>query len=206
MSTSPADASSPPVLNIANVLTVVRLLLVPVFLVVLFVDDGHSVAWRLVAAGVFAVAAITDRLDGQLARSRGLVTDFGAVADPIADKALTGAAWIGLSLLDLMPWWVTIVIIGREVAITLLRFWVIRHGVIAASRGGKAKTFVQSLAIGLYVLPLEELLGPSATLTGLRWAVLGLALVLTVVTGFDYVVRAVKLRRAARAAVHDEVP
>ncbi|ODT98448.1 MAG: CDP-diacylglycerol--glycerol-3-phosphate 3-phosphatidyltransferase [Pseudonocardia sp. SCN 72-86] len=205
MTTPPANASSPPVLNIANVLTVVRLLLVPVFLVALFVDDGLSVAWRLVAAGVFAVAAITDRLDGQLARSRGLVTDFGAVADPIADKALTGAAWIGLSLLNLMPWWVTIVIIGREVAITLLRFWVIRHGVIAASRGGKAKTFVQSLAIGLYVLPLAELLGASNTLTGLRWAVLGLALVLTVVTGADYVVRAVKLRRAARTAVHDEV-
>ncbi|GAY09380.1 CDP-diacylglycerol--glycerol-3-phosphate 3-phosphatidyltransferase [Pseudonocardia sp. N23] len=206
MTNPPADAASPPVLNIANVLTVVRLLLVPVFLVVLFVDDGHSVAWRLIAAGVFAVAAITDRLDGQLARSRGLVTDFGAVADPIADKALTGAAWVGLSLLALMPWWVTIVIIGREVAITLLRFWVIRHGVIAASRGGKAKTFVQSLAIGLFVLPLDELLGSSTTLTGLRWAVLGLALVLTVVTGADYVVRAIKLRSAARTAVHDEVP
>ncbi|AEA26771.1 CDP-diacylglycerol--glycerol-3-phosphate 3-phosphatidyltransferase [Pseudonocardia benzenivorans] len=203
MTGSPASASSPPLLNIANVLTVVRLLLVPVFLVVLFVDDGHSVAWRLVASGVFAVAAITDRFDGQLARSRGLVTDFGAVADPIADKALTGAAWIGLSLLGLMPWWVTIVIIGRELGITLLRFWVIRHGVIAASPGGKAKTFVQSLAIGLYLLPLVELLGPSVTVDVVRWAVLGLALALTVVTGADYVVRAVRLRRAARTAVHD---
>lgn len=201
MTASPA--ANPPVLNIANVLTGLRLVLVPVFLVALFVDDGHSVGWRLVAAGVFAVAAITDRLDGQLARSRGLVTAFGAVADPIADKALTGAAWIGLSLLGLMPWWVTVVIIGREIGVTLLRFWVLRHGVIPASRGGKAKTFVQSLAIGLYLLPLQELVGPAAVVDVLRLAVLVLALALTVGTGADYVGRALRLRAAARAASSD---
>ncbi len=156
--TSPA-AGAPPLLNIANVLTGVRLVLVPVFLAALFVDHGQSVQWRLAAFGVFAVAAFTDRLDGQLARSRGLVTAFGTVADPIADKALTGSALVGLSVLGMVPWWATLLMMGREIAITLLRFAVLRHGIIPASRGGKAKTLVQAVAIGFYLLPLPELLG-----------------------------------------------
>jgi CDP-diacylglycerol---glycerol-3-phosphate 3-phosphatidyltransferase len=139
---SSGPASPPPLLNIANVLTGVRLLLVPVFLVTLFADGGTSTGWRLAATGVFALAAITDRFDGELARSRGLVTAFGTIADPIADKALTGAALVGLSVLDILPWWVTIVIMGREIGITVLRFAVLRHGIIPASRGGKAKTLV----------------------------------------------------------------
>ena len=152
--TSPASAQ-PPLLNIANVLTGVRLVLVPVFVAVLFTDGGFATSWRLAATGVFALAAITDRFDGELARSRGLVTAFGTIADPIADKALTGAALIGLSILSIVPWWITVVIMAREVGITVLRFAVLRHGVIPASRGGKAKTFVQTLAIGLLLLPLE---------------------------------------------------
>jgi CDP-diacylglycerol---glycerol-3-phosphate 3-phosphatidyltransferase len=184
-----------PVLNVANALTVSRLMLVPVFVAALFADGGGNVWWRIVATVVFAVASITDRLDGDLARRRGLVTDFGKIADPIADKALTGSALVGLSLLDLVPWWVTVVILVREIGVTLLRFWVIRHGVIPASRGGKTKTFAQAIAIGLYLLPLPALLDP------LRWAVLGAALVLTVVTGADYVVRAFRLRARARRAI-----
>ncbi|GEL18527.1 CDP-diacylglycerol--glycerol-3-phosphate 3-phosphatidyltransferase [Pseudonocardia asaccharolytica] len=195
------EASSPsgkpvPLLNIANVLTGLRLLLVPVFLAALLVEEGRSVDWRLTAFGVFAVAAFTDRLDGRIARRRGLVTAFGAVADPIADKALTGAAWIGLSLLGLIPWWATFVIMGRELAITLLRFWVLRHGVIPASRGGKVKTAVQSLAIGLYLVPLE-LFGDLAVILAVRLTVLVLAIVLTVGTGLDYVLQAMRLRAAA---------
>lgn len=191
----------PPLLNIANVLTGVRLLLVPVFLAALLTEDGTSLGWRLTAFGVFAVAAITDRFDGQLARRRGLVTAFGTIADPIADKALTGAALIGLSILfpELVPWWVTIVIMGREVGITLLRFVVLRHGIIPASWGGKAKTLVQTVAIGLYVLPLD-LLGVSGPIEILRWTVLAVALVLTVVTGLDYVLRAARLRSASASA------
>ena len=199
---SSAPASPPPLLNIANALTGLRLLLVPVFLVVLFSDGGTSVGWRFAATGVFVLAAITDRFDGELARSRGLVTAFGTIADPIADKALTGSALIGLSLLDLVPWWVTVVIMGRELGITLLRFWVLRHGIIPASRGGKAKTLVQAVAIGLYLLPLE-LLGADGAVVGLRWALLGLAVALTVVTGLDYVLRAVRLRASATAALRD---
>jgi len=140
--------------NIANALTVFRLVLVPVFVVALFHGGGHLDGWRVAAWGVFALASITDRFDGDIARKRGLVTEFGKLADPIADKALIGAALIGLSALGELWWWVTIVILVREVGVTLLRFWVIRHGVIAASRGGKLKTVVQSLAIGLYILPL----------------------------------------------------
>jgi CDP-diacylglycerol---glycerol-3-phosphate 3-phosphatidyltransferase len=189
----------PPLLNIANVLTGIRLLLVPVFFAALLAEGGTDVDWRLAAFGVFAVAAFTDRLDGNLARRRGLVTAFGTIADPIADKALSGAALVGLSLLGLVPWWITIVIMGREVGVTVLRFLVLRHGLIPASRGGKAKTFVQTFAIGLYLVPLPELLGAVALVDAVRITVLAAALVLTVVTGLDYVLRAVRLRAAAAA-------
>ena len=176
------------VVNVANALTLVRLLLVPVFVVVLVANGGHSTGWRIWAFAVFAVATITDFIDGDLARSRGLVTDVGKVADPIADKALTGAALIGLSSLGDLPWWVTIVILVREVGVTGLRFVVIRHGVIPASRGGKAKTLVQAIAIGLYLLPLAG----SAHMVAV-W-VMALAVALTVVTGLDYLVQAARLR------------
>ncbi|HEY0541754.1 MAG TPA: CDP-diacylglycerol--glycerol-3-phosphate 3-phosphatidyltransferase [Actinoallomurus sp.] len=169
-------------LNIANLLTAVRLLLVPVFLWLLFTDGTW---WRFAALVVFAVASFTDRVDGQLARSRNLVTDFGKIADPIADKALTGSALVGLSLLGDLWWWVTVLILVREVGITLLRFVVIRYGVIAASRGGKLKTMLQVFAIGFYVMP-----GP---IDLLRWVTMGAAVLVTVVTGLDYVVKAWRL-------------
>jgi CDP-diacylglycerol---glycerol-3-phosphate 3-phosphatidyltransferase len=191
--------SDAPVLNLPNLLTLLRLLLVPVFAVLLLADDGADAALRVWAAAVFVVASLTDLADGELARRHNLVTTFGKVADPIADKTLTGVALIGLSWLGELPWWVTIVILAREVAVTLLRFWVIRYGVISASRGGKAKTVAQMLAITLYLLPLD---GPWLVV---RAVVMGLAVVLTVVTGLDYAARAIRLRRlggvaAARAA------
>jgi CDP-diacylglycerol---glycerol-3-phosphate 3-phosphatidyltransferase len=184
-----------PLLNVANALTLSRLLMAPLFLLALFVDGGTNAGWRCVAALVFVVATVTDQVDGSLARRRDLVTDFGAVADPIADKALTGSALVGLSLLGELPWWVTALIVVRELGVTGLRFWVLRYEVIPASRGGKAKTFAQAVAIGLYVLPLPAAVDP------LLWAVLGVALVLTVATGVDYVVRALRLRTKARRAV-----
>ncbi len=172
-----------------------RIVLVPVFLMALLALDGSSTGWRLGAFGVFALASITDHLDGELARRRGLVTAFGTIADPIADKALTGAALAGLSMLGLVPWWVTVVIMAREIGITLLRFSVLRHGIIPASRGGKAKTMVQTLAIGLYLVPLE-LLGATGLIVAVRWSVLAVAIALTVVTGLDYILRAMRLRSA----------
>lgn len=191
--TSASGGTPPPVLNIANVLTVIRLLLVPVFVWALVAEHGQDVDWRLLAFAVFAVAAVTDRFDGELARRRGLVTAFGTIADPIADKALMGSALIGLSALELLPWWVTVVILAREIGITLLRFSVLRHGIIPASRGGKAKTLVQTFAIGLYVLPLPELIGGSALVEGVRWVLMMVAVLLTVATGVDYVLRAIRL-------------
>lgn len=189
----PAPAAIP-LVNVANLLTLSRIVLVPVFLITLFTADGHSTTWRLVATFVFTVASITDNIDGRLARKLGLVTDFGKIADPIADKALIGAALVGLSMLGELPWWVTIVIAAREIGVTLLRFWVIKHGVIPASKGGKLKTLIQIIAIGLYLLPLPAVLDPAL------WAVMGFALVLTVATGLDYVVRAVRLRAMGRRA------
>lgn len=190
--TSSEDVRDVPLLNIANVLTMVRIALVPIFAVALFVDSGQSIIWRLVAAAAFATAAITDRYDGQLARNRGLVTDFGKIVDPIADKALIGTALIGLSLLDYLPWWVTIVILVRELGITVLRLVVVRRGVIPASRGGKLKTVVQIVAIGLYILPLEHL---APWLPWLAHITMGIAVVLTVVTGAHYIYRAAVLGR-----------
>jgi CDP-diacylglycerol--glycerol-3-phosphate 3-phosphatidyltransferase len=196
----PGDPLTAPVaarvsnLNIANQLTILRLVLVPVFAVALLWDDGDSRGWRIAACVVFAFASWTDRIDGQLARSRGLVTSFGKLADPIADKALTGAALIGLSLLDLLAWWVTAIVIVREAGVTLLRFWVIRHGVIPASRGGKLKTLLQGLAIGFYLLPLS---GWAAT--GRAW-LMAVAVAVTVLTGVDYVARALTLRQTSERA------
>ena len=174
----------PGLVNAANALTVLRLALVPVFVACLL---AGGTGWRVAAFAVFAVASVTDLLDGRLARSRGLITDFGKIADPIADKALTGAALVTLSALGELAWWVTVVILAREISVTLLRFWVIRRGVIAASRGGKLKTLLQVVAITLYVLP-----GPP---TVVREVVMAAAVAVTLVTGIDYGVRAVRLHR-----------
>ena len=180
--------------NIANGLTVFRLALVPVFVLALFAGGGHDTAWRVTAWAIFAVASVTDRIDGDIARKRGLITEFGKLADPIADKALIGAALIGLSALDDLPWWITVLILVREIGVTLLRFWVIRHGVIPASRGGKVKTLLQAVATGLFILiPIGSWLRPVA------WTFMAAALAVALATGADYVVRAVRLRRTALA-------
>lgn len=189
------EARKVPLLNVANILTMARLALVPVFLFSLFEAGGFDTTWRLIAFAIFAIASFTDHIDGTLARKHGLITDFGKIADPIADKALTGSALVGLSILDVLPWWITITIAVREIGITLLRFWVIRYGVIPASRGGKAKTLAQVVAIGLFVLPQNDVLQLIA------WAIMAVALVLTIVTGIDYVIRAFKMKARAGRAV-----
>jgi CDP-diacylglycerol--glycerol-3-phosphate 3-phosphatidyltransferase len=183
------------IVNVANVLTVVRIFLVPVFVLCL-VRGGTG--WRLAALAAFGGASFTDFLDGQLARKRGLVTDFGKIADPIADKALTGAALITLSALGELPGWVTGLILAREVGITALRFAVIKRGVIAASQGGKLKTLLQIVAICLYVLPAS--LGLPAIV---KEIFMGAALVVTLVTGVDYVVRAARMSKAPRDQADD---
>lgn len=194
-----APPSGAPTINVANLVTLLRFLFVPLFGWTLLVDSGHDRSWRVIAWAIFAIAAFTDPVDGHLARRYGLVTNVGKVADPIADKALSGTALVGLSILGDLPWLVTVAILVREVGVTLLRFWVIRHGVIPASRGGKVKTFLLLFAIGLYVLPLTGWLATS------RAYLLAVAVVVTVATGADYVVRAFTLRRtSARAAMKRE--
>ncbi|MFE9203082.1 CDP-diacylglycerol--glycerol-3-phosphate 3-phosphatidyltransferase [Micromonospora sp. NPDC007230] len=178
-----------PLLNAANVLTAVRLMLVPVFAASVVASDFTDAGWRMAACLIFVVASATDLVDGWIARRFALVTSLGKVADPIADKALTGAALVLLSWYDRLPWWVTVVILVRELGITALRFWVIRRGVIAASRGGKIKTALQILAITWYLWPMPEplaVVGP--------W-IMGAAVVVTVLTGFDYIAQALRLRR-----------
>jgi CDP-diacylglycerol--glycerol-3-phosphate 3-phosphatidyltransferase len=143
---------------------------------------------------VFLLAILTDRFDGDIARRRGIVTDFGKMVDPIADKALTGMAFVGLSVIGELAWWVTIVVLVRELGITVLRFVVIRYGVIAASRGGKLKTLLQSVAILAYLLPVGGIIHVLAL------ASMAAAVIVTVVTGVDYVVQAIAVRRRGRAA------
>ncbi|GAA1981317.1 CDP-diacylglycerol--glycerol-3-phosphate 3-phosphatidyltransferase [Kitasatospora viridis] len=193
-----ARPAVPSLWNLANLLTMLRLALVPVFVALLLADGGHDPKWRAVAWAAFAIAMITDLFDGEIARRRGLVTDFGKIADPIADKAIMGAALVGLSVLGDLPWWITAVILARELGITLMRFWAIRYAVIPASRGGKLKTLTQGIAVGMYVLPLTGWLA-----TG-RAVLIALAVLLTVASGLDYVRQAVQLRRAALARDAEE--
>ncbi|WP_426595307.1 CDP-diacylglycerol--glycerol-3-phosphate 3-phosphatidyltransferase [Cellulomonas sp. McL0617] len=180
--------------NLANMLTVLRIALVPFFAWALLADGGHSTSGRLIATGIFVVAALTDRMDGWLARRSGQITDIGKLLDPIADKLLVGTALVLLSWLGDLPWWVTVVILVREIGITVMRFFLLRYVVLPASRGGKIKTVLQSVAIGLYLLPLDVL---PDWVTVLAIGFMAAAVVVTVVTGLDYVRAAVQIRRTA---------
>ena len=183
-----------PTLNIANVLTVLRIVMVPFFIWALVADESEYGIMRWVALAIFAVAMYTDKLDGDLARSRGLITNFGKIADPIADKLLTGSALVMFSILGELAWWITIVILVREWGITAVRFVVIRYGVMAASRGGKLKTVMQAVAILLYLLPWAYTISWLGTVA---FIVMLLTLAVTVITGLDYLFKAWTLRAAA---------
>ena len=189
-----AQSEQAPLLNVANALTVLRLLLVPVFIWLSLLPGDRA---GLAAVVVFVVAAFTDRLDGQLARSRGLVTSFGKIADPIADKALTLSAFVLLSVNHRLWWWVTILIVVRELGITVMRFFMLRRAVMAASRGGKIKTTLQMVGLVGLLTPWSTLLpaGLAAFLTKAAYVIVAAALIVTVVTGLDYVREAMRLSR-----------
>ena len=191
--------------NLPNALTTLRILMVPFFGWALLVDDGQSILWRCVAWALFVAAMITDKIDGDIARSRNLVTNFGKIADPIADKALTGMAFVGLSIVGDLWWWVTALVLVREWGITLLRLWVIRHGVMAAGRGGKLKTVLQTVALGFFILPIKILQDDWGVAGDILWGIsvllMAAAVTVTVVTGADYVVKALAVRREGRATV-----
>jgi CDP-diacylglycerol--glycerol-3-phosphate 3-phosphatidyltransferase len=190
----PVPVSTPRVVSLynpANLLTAVRIVLVPVFLAMVVASGMTSTGWRIASCLAFCVASATDFADGWIARRFQLVTSFGKVADPIADKALTGTALVLLSAYDRLPWWLTALILVREWGVTALRFWVIRYGIIPASRGGKIKTALQTAAIAWYLWPVPhpyDIVGP--------W-LMGTAVAVTVVTGVDYVFQAIRIRRAA---------
>ena len=187
-------AAAPSNFNIANALTVLRILMVPLFAWLLLAEGGDDTVLRVAAFAVFLLAMLTDRIDGELARRRELITDFGKIADPIADKALTGMAFVGLSIIGELWWWVTIVVLVREWGITLMRFWVILRGVIAASRGGKIKTVLQTVALAMYIFPL-----PDWALWGAH-AAMAATVAVTVITGLDYVRQALTMRQDSEGA------
>jgi CDP-diacylglycerol---glycerol-3-phosphate 3-phosphatidyltransferase len=191
--------------NVPNALTTLRILMVPFFGWALLVDGGDSVLWRCVAWALFVAAMITDKVDGDIARSRNLITNFGKIADPIADKALTGMAFVGLSIIGELWWWVTALVLVREWGITLLRLWVIRYGVMAAGSGGKLKTVLQTVALGLFILPIRLLQDDWGVAGDVLWGIAVLMMVaavtLTVATGLDYVIKALAVRRNGRADV-----
>ena len=181
--------------NVANIVTVARILLAPLFIWMLLADDGELGLLRYLAAGLFVLAIATDSLDGQLARRRNLVTDVGIILDPIADKVLIGGALVALSILNELPWWITIVILVREFGITIFRFAVLSKIVIPASRGGKLKTVIQAVAISLFLVHLWTFLGD--WVLWLSWAAMAAALLLTVVTGIEYLYQSWKQNRAS---------
>jgi CDP-diacylglycerol--glycerol-3-phosphate 3-phosphatidyltransferase len=175
--------------NVPNFLTTVRIIVVPILAWLLFKENADTDANRIIAGTIFIVAALTDIADGTIARRWNLITNFGKIFDPIADKALIGVALIGLSYLNLLDWWFTWVILARELFVTFLRFWVINKGVIPASRGGKLKTITQIVAISFYLLPLPE----SFSIIG--HVIMYLAVILTLATAIDYIMKAIMTDR-----------
>lgn len=195
--TRPAPAENQaPLWNIANILTMVRFVMVPIFIVV-GVMYHETVPGRFLIAGVFALAMITDFVDGKLARKYNLITDFGKIADSLADKGMTGAAFILLSIWEYIPWWMTILILVREFGITLMRFTILKYGALPANFSGKAKTMLQSIAIAFCLLPFDLWWEPA------RWIGVGLvflAVVLTVYSGVLTLRDGLRLRREALSA------
>lgn len=183
--------------NIANIITVVRILLAPVFVWLMVLDDGELGLWRWIAGALFILSITTDSVDGFLARSRNLVTDFGKLVDPIADKILVGAALVTLSILGELWWWVTIVILVREFGITIFRFAMLRDHVIPAGSLGKLKTVAQAIALSFALVPLWAVLGD--WMLWVNWSLMGIALALTVVSGAQYLWDAWRVTRAAKA-------
>lgn len=201
MSENPAE-TKPSNWNVPNILTVVRIILVPIYVVLMFLGP-EEFSWRLAATIVFTAAMLTDLADGHIARKYNLITDFGKLWDPIADKALTGAAFITLSILGDLPWVFTVIILVREWGITWVREVLKKYGtVMAANKGGKAKTVTQTLALILFNLNLDFLPGP---LQVLAWVLMWAALILTVITGIDYLRHAWKIRRDALAKRDESV-
>jgi CDP-diacylglycerol--glycerol-3-phosphate 3-phosphatidyltransferase len=181
--------------NVANIVTVVRIFMAPAFIWLLLADDGRLGPMRYAAAALFVIAIVTDTVDGLLARRQNLVTNFGKILDPIADKVLIGSAIVSLSILGELWWWVTIVILIREFGITIFRLAVIRTRVVPAIASGKLKTVLQAVAISLLLFPFWTILGEWEH--WVAWILLGIAVVLTAVSGVDFFVKYQQQNRRA---------
>ena len=203
MSTS-IPSGKPSNWNVPNALTTLRIVMVPFFGWALLVDDGESLLWRGVAFLIFVAAMITDKVDGDIARKHNLVTDFGKIADPIADKAITGMAFIGLSLVGELWWWVTILVLLREWSVTIMRLTIAKHVVIAANAAGKVKTVLQTIALGGLILPLLQLDGALDVVGEVLWwaamAVMVAAVAMTLYSGYEFFRDAIRQRRHHKAA------
>ncbi len=189
--------------NVPNALTTLRIVMVPFYGWALLVDGGESVLWRTVAFVIFALAMVTDKIDGDIARKHNLVTNFGKIADPIADKALTGMAFIGLSIIGEIWWWVTVLVLLREWSVTFMRLSIAKHVVLAANASGKLKTVLQAIALGMLTLPLREVEGalevPGLVLWWIAVVLLAAAVVMTMYSGYEFFRDAFKQRRHHRA-------
>jgi CDP-diacylglycerol--glycerol-3-phosphate 3-phosphatidyltransferase len=172
-----------------NVITSLRIAFLPVGAYALFKNGGDDSTWQIISWWIFFILGLSDILDGNLARSRNSITEFGKFLDPIADKAMIGTAMVSLAILGRMPWWITIVIMAREIGITFFRLAVIKRGVIPANRGGKIKAFFQGFGVGFYVLPLNE------NLYWFRDSFMAVAIILTLATGLHYVLSAFKTNK-----------
>lgn len=164
-----------------NFITIMRLVFIPVGAYTLFKNGGDDPTWQYISWAVFFALGMSDVLDGKLARSRGNITEFGKFLDPVADKVMIGTAMVSLSILDRLPWWITLVILGREIGVTLLRILVIKNGVIPANKGGKIKATMQGFGVGFYVLPLGQ------SVLWLRDGFMYATIIITIVTGAYYV-------------------
>jgi CDP-diacylglycerol--glycerol-3-phosphate 3-phosphatidyltransferase len=184
--------------HVPNVITVVRILFAPAFFVLLILagtDLESPLRWW--AAGLFIFGMATDGIDGWLARRFDAVSDFGKLMDPIADKVLTGGAIIAISVLGELPWWVTALILIREIGITVWRMVELGDNVVvAASWAGKVKTVLQFFAISAALLPLAPVLGDGYNI--LNVVLMTVATVATLASGLDYLVAATRARRASR--------
>ena len=190
--------------NIPNVLTTLRIVMVPFYGWAMLVDGGDSILWRCVAFTLFTLAMITDKIDGDIARARNLVTNFGKIADPIADKAITGMAFVALSIVGDVWWWVTILVLVREWSVTLLRLSILKHVVIAAAQSGKVKTVLQGVALAGLSLPLRQLDGTLGTIGDVLFyafqILLAGAVVMTMWSGYEFFRDVRRQRRVAAGA------
>lgn len=187
--------------NVPNALTTLRIVMVPFFGYALLHDGGDDLSWRWIAYGLFVVAMITDKVDGDIARKHNLVTNFGKIADPIADKAITGMAFIGLSILYPLMWWVTIPVLIREWGVTLARLSIAKQVVMPANQSGKVKTMAQALALGGLVAPFHYLPGvwdvPGEIVWWTAIVAMAVAVVLTMTSGYEFARDVVRHRRTA---------